>query len=229
MNKNKLTIVITGVTKGLGKALAEQYIQDGHHVIGCGRDAESIKSLSKNYEGKADFQVVDISRYDQVQKWSALVLEKYRSPDFLINNAGIINKNAFIWEVPQEEFSSVIDVNIKGTYHTIKGFVPSMIKSKNGIVVNFSSGWGRSTSPEVGPYCSSKWAIEGLSKSLAQEFPDGMACVALNPGVIDTDMLRSCWNENASLHEKPDSWASRVAPYILSINSKDSGSSLTAP
>ena len=229
MNKNKLTIVITGATKGLGKALADEYIQLGHNVIGCGRDAESIKSLSKNYEGEADFQVVDISRYDQVQKWSATILEKYKSPDFLINNAGIINKNAFIWDVPEEEFSSVININIKGTYHTIKGFVPSMIKSKVGIVVNFSSGWGRSTSPEVGPYCSSKWAIEGLSKSLAQELPEGMACVALNPGGIDTDMLRSCWDDNASLYEKPDSWASRVAPYILNINSKDSGSSLNAP
>ena len=229
MNKNKLTIVITGVTKGLGKALAEKYIQDGHYVIGCGRDAESIKSLSKNYEGEADFQVVDISRYDQVQKWSALVLEKYRPPEYLINNAAIINKNAFVWEVPQEEFSSLIDVNIKGTYHTIKVFVPSMIKSKNGIVVNFSSGWGRSTSPEVGPYCSSKWAIEGLSKSLAQELPEGLACVALSPGMIDTNMLRSCWGENASLYDKPEVWAERVAPYILDINLKDNGASLTAP
>ena len=229
MNGNKFTIVITGVTKGLGKALAIEYIQQGHHVIGCGRDAESMKSLSINYEGKADFHVVDISSYGQVQKWSNTVLEKYRSPDFLINNAAIINKNAFVWEVPQEEFSSLIDVNIKGTYHTIKVFVPFMIKSKNGIVVNFSSGWGRSTSPEVGPYCSSKWAIEGLSKSLAQEIPEGLACVALNPGVIDTDMLRSCWRENASLYEKPESWADRVGPYILDINSKDNGASLTAP
>ena len=141
MNSKKLTIVITGATKGLGKALAEEYIQLGHNVIGCGRDAASIQSLSTIYEGKADFHVVDISSYYQVQKWSARVLKKYRAPDLLINNAGIINKNAFVWEVPQEEFSSVIDVNIKGTYHTIKLFVPSMIKSKNGIVVNFSSGW----------------------------------------------------------------------------------------
>ena len=229
MNSEKLTIVITGGTKGLGKALVEKYIQLGHNVISCGRDAASIQSLSTIYEGKADFDVVDISSYDQVQKWSARVLEKYRSPDFLINNAGIINKNAFTWKVPPEEFSNVIDVNIKGTYHTIKVFVPFMIKSKNGIVVNFSSGWGRSTSPEVGPYCSSKWAIEGLSKSLAQEIPEGLACVALNPGVIDTDMLRSCWRENASLYEKPESWAERVGPYILDINSKDNGTSLTAP
>ena len=229
MNSKIFTIVITGATKGLGKALAEQYIQLGHNVIGCGRDAESIKSLSTIYEGKADFQVVDISSYDQVQKWSDRVLNKYSAPDFLINNAGVINKNAFIWDVPQEEFSSVIDVNIKGTYHTIKVFVPSMIKSKNGIVVNFSSGWGRSTSPEVGPYCSSKWAIEGLSKSLAQELPEGLACVALSPGMIDTEMLRSCWGENASLYDKPEIWAERVAPYILDINSKDNGASLTAP
>ena len=91
MNSEKLTIVITGGTKGLGKALAEKYIQLGHKVIGCGRDAASIQSLSTIYEGKADFDVVDISSYDQVQKWSARVLEKYSSPDFLINNAGIIN------------------------------------------------------------------------------------------------------------------------------------------
>ena len=229
MNSKIFTIVITGATKGLGKALAEQYIKLGHNVIGCGRDAESIKSLSTFYEGKADFQVVDITNFDQVQKWSDRVLNKYSPPDFLINNAGVINKNAFIWDVPQEEFSSLIDINIKGTYHTIKVFVQSMIKSKNGIVVNFSSGWGRSTSPEVGPYCSSKWAIEGLSKSLAQELPEGLACVALSPGMIDTDMLRSCWGENASLYDKPESWAERVAPFILDINSKDNGASLTAP
>ena len=229
MNGNKFSIVITGVTKGLGKALANEYIQQGHHVIGCGRDAESMKSLSINYEGKADFHVVDISSYGQVQKWSNTVLEKYRSPDFLINNAGIINENAFVWEVSQEEFSSVIDVNIKGTYHTIKAFVPPMIKAGKGIVVNFSSGWGRSSSPKVGPYCTSKWAIEGLSKSLAQELPGGMACVALNPGVIDTDMLRSCWGDSAGFYDKPEIWAERVAPYILNLNLRDNGASLTAP
>ena len=104
-----------------------------------------------------------------------------------------------------------------------------MIKERKGTVVNFSSAWGRSTSPEVGPYCTSKWAVEGMSKSLAQELPEGMASVALNPGIIDTDMLRSCWNENAGMYEKPESWAKRAAPYILNINYKDNGRSLTAP
>ena len=229
MSKDNYTIVITGATKGLGRALAEQYIQLGHTVIGCGRSVNSIKLMSNSYKHNSDFQVVDISNHKQVRSWAKDVLIKFGSPDFLLNNAGIINKNASLWDVSEQEFSDVIDTNIKGIYNTIKEFVPNMIKVGKGIVVNFSSGWGRSTSPEVAPYCSSKWAVEGLSKSLAQEFPEGMVSVALNPGVIDTDMLRSCWSDNAGTYEKPENWAKRAAPFILNINQKDNGASLTAP
>ena len=229
MSKDNYTIVITGATKGLGRALAEQYIQLGHTVIGCGRSVNSIKLMSNSYKHNSDFQVVDISNHKQVRSWAKDVLIKFGSPDFLLNNAGIINKNASLWDVSEQEFSDVIDTNIKGIYNTIKEFVPNMIKVGKGTVVNFSSGWGRSTSPEVAPYCSSKWAVEGLSKSLAQDFPKGMVSVALNPGVIDTDMLRSCWSDNAGTYEKPERWAKRAAPFILNINQKDNGASLTAP
>ena len=225
----RYTIVITGVTQGLGKALAEEYIQLGHKVIGCGRNINSIALMSNSYPENTDFQVVDISDYNQVHTWAANTLSNFGSPDFLLNNAGIINNNAVLWEVSVKEFSKVIDINIKGVHNTIKEFVPNMIKMGKGTVVNFSSGWGRSTSPEVAPYCCSKWAIEGLSKSLAQELPKGMISVALNPGVIDTVMLRSCWSENAGMYEKPEVWAKRAAPFILNINQKDNGSSLTIP
>ena len=229
MSKTIYTIVITGVTKGLGRALAEQYIKLGHLVIGCGRNVNSIESLSNYYPENTDFQVVDISDQKQVCFWAKDVLNKFGAPDFLLNNAGIINKNAALWDVPEQEFSDVININVKGVYNTIKEFVPHMIRIGKGTVVNFSSGWGRSTSPEVAPYCTSKWAIEGLSKSLAQDLPEGMVSVALNPGVIDTNMLRSCWDENAAMYEKPESWAKRVAPFILNISQKDNGASLTAP
>mgnify|MGYP003322674214 CR=1 FL=1 len=229
MSKGIYTIVITGATKGLGRALAEQYIQLGHMVIGCGRSVNSIESMSNSYPENSDFQVVDISNHKRVHSWSEDVLKKFGSPDFLLNNAGVINKNAALWQVSEQEFSNVIDINIKGVYNTVKAFVPKMIKTGKGIVVNFSSGWGRSTSPGVAPYCSSKWAVEGLSKSLAQELPEGMVSVALNPGVIDTDMLRFCWSEHAGMYEKPEIWAKKAAPFILNINSKDNGASLTAP
>ena len=229
MSKTIYTIVLTGVTKGLGRALVEQYIKLGHLVIGCGRNVNSIESLSNSYPENTDFQVVDISDQKQVCFWAKDVLNKFGAPDFLLNNAGIINKNAALWDVPEQEFSDVININVKGVYNTIKEFVPNMIRIGKGTVVNFSSGWGRSASPEVAPYCTSKWAIEGLSKSLAQDLPEGMVSVALNPGVIDTNMLRSCWDENAAMYEKPESWAKRVAPFILNISQKDNGASLTAP
>tara|TARA_X000001036_G_scaffold390768_1_gene388616 strand:+ start:101 stop:790 length:690 start_codon:yes stop_codon:yes gene_type:complete len=227
MNINTQNIIITGVTRGLGMALAKQYIKQGHMVIGCGRNANLIGSMSDLYSKNTDFQVVDISNYKEVSSWAQDIINKYGPPDYLINNAGVINKNNYLWNISPDEFSSVIDINIKGVYNTIKEFVPGMIAKGKGTVVNLSSGWGRSTSPEVAPYCSSKWAIEGLSKSLAQELPDRITCVALNPGVIDTDMLRSCWKDQAAQYEDPENWAKRAAPFILNINNNDSGASLT--
>ena len=227
MNINTQNIIITGVTRGLGMALAKQYIKQGHMVIGCGRNANLIGSMSDLYSKNTDFQVVDISNYKEVSSWAQDIINKYGPPDYLINNAGVINKNNYLWNISPDEFSSVIDINIKGVYNTIKEFVPGMIAKGKGTVVNLSSGWGRSTSPEVAPYCSSKWAVEGLSKSLAQELPDGITCVALNPGVIDTDMLRSCWKDQAAQYEDPENWAKRAAPFILNINNNDSGVSLT--
>jgi len=227
MNINNQNIIITGVTNGIGMALAKQYIKQGHMVIGCGRNANVIGAMFDLYSKNTDFQVVDISNYRQVSSWAQDIINKYGPPDYLINNAGVINKNNYLWNISPDEFSSVIDINIKGVYNTIKEFVPGMIAKEKGTVVNLSSGWGRSTSPEVAPYCSSKWAIEGLSKSLAQELPDGITCVALNPGVIDTDMLRSCWKDQAAQYENPENWAKRAAPFILNINNNDSGASLT--
>ena len=227
MSKSLSTIVITGVTKGLGRALVDQFIQLGHTVIGCGRNVNSIKSMTNSFQENSSFQVVDVSDHSQVQSWAKDILSKFGPPDFLINNAGIINKNSALWNVSEQEFSDLININVKGVFNTIKEFLPEMINMGSGAVVNLSSGWGRSTSPEVAPYCSSKWAVEGLSKALAQELPEGIVSVALNPGVIDTDMLRSCWSDSAGMHETPDFWAKRAAPFILNISSEDNGASLT--
>ena len=119
-------------------------------------------------------------------------------PDLLINNAGTDEHPAPLWRVPAEKFNRVIGVNVIGVANVIRAFVPAMVAPRKGVIVNLSSGWGRSVSPEVAPYCASKWAIEGLTKALAEELPPGMAAVPLNPGVIDTDMLRQCWADGAA-------------------------------
>jgi len=103
-----------------------------------------------------------------------------------------------IWKISAKEFSEVIDVNIKGVANVLRHFLPAMVERKSGVIVNFSSGWGRSTAAEVAPYCATKWAIEGLTQALAQELPAGMAAIPLNPGIINTEMLQSCFGGSAS-------------------------------
>jgi NAD(P)-dependent dehydrogenase (short-subunit alcohol dehydrogenase family) len=90
-----------------------------------------------------------------------------------------------------------------------------------------SSGWGRGVAPNVAPYCASKWAIEGLTRALAEELPLGMAAVPLNPGVIDTDMLRQCWADGAGDYPKAATWAETAGPFILSLGAKDNGQPLS--
>ena len=102
-----------------------------------------------------------------------------------------------------------------------------MVARGSGVIVNFSSGWGRSTSAGFAPYCASKFAIEGLTKSLAQELPAGMAAVPLNPGVINTDMLRQSWSAGAANFPKAGVWAKTAAPFILSLGAKDNGQSVS--
>jgi NAD(P)-dependent dehydrogenase (short-subunit alcohol dehydrogenase family) len=147
----------------------------------------------------------------------------------LFNNAGVINANASLWEVPPEEFGKVVDINIKGVYHSLRHFAPLMIARGSGIMINLSSGWGRSTSAEVAPYCATKWAIEGLSQAMAQELPYGVAVAALNPGIIDTDMLRSCFGADTSSFGNATEWAERTGPYLAGLDASINDQSLTAP
>lgn len=228
MSQNRnLLVVVTGVTRGLGRAMTARLAEAGHTVLGCGRTPSVVDELRDLYPAPHDFATVDVADADQVDAWAERILAGWEPPDYLINNASLINRNAPLWEVPAEEFSAVVDVNLKGTANTIRAFVPAMIARGSGIVVNFSSGWGRSTSPEVGPYCATKWAIEGLTQALAQELPRGLAAVAVNPGVIDTAMLRSCWSDDAGNYPQPEPWSRRAVPFLLNLRPRDNGKSLS--
>ena len=221
-----MIILITGVTRGLGRALAEWYIANGHTVVGCGRSAE-ILNLRFTHPAPHDFTALDVAEENKVALWSEHVLARHGAPDLLINNAALMNTPAPLWQVPAAEFNRLIDVNIKGVANVIRHFVPAMVDRKAGVIVNLSSGWGRGTSPGVAPYCASKYAMEGLTKSLAQDLPPGMAAVPLNPGVIDTEMLRQAWSDGAASYPKAEAWAKTAGPFILQLGPKDNGKSLS--
>ena len=228
MNVTKI-VLITGVTRGLGLAMAEKFIALGHTVLGCGRSQSAIEKLRRSHAKPHDFDVVDVADDDTVRAWAQRLLKSHRPPDLLLNNAALINQNAPLWKVPREEFDLVIDVNIKGVTNIIRHFLPAMIEKGRGVIVNFSSGWGRSVDAEVAPYCATKWAIEGLTRALAEELPSGLAAVPLNPGIIDTDMLRSSFGGDASSYPSPQEWSEKAVPFLLGLGPKDNGKALTAP
>ena len=223
------TIVLTGVSRGLGSALVREFVAAGHVVIGCARSSAAVAELADTYPGEHRFDVLDLGVEQQIKEWSDAVLREYDAPDFLINNAATINRNAPLWEVPHDEVSQVMAINVTAVASVIRHFVPSMIERKQGVIVNLSSGWGRSVSPDVAPYCASKWAIEGMTRALAAELPAGLAAIPLNPGIINTDMLQSCFGPSADNQINPASWAKKAAPYILNLTTADNGQPLTAP
>lgn len=225
----KKLILLTGATRGLGRAMTDEFIRLGHAVLGCGRSQNEVAQLARQFRPPHDFTAVDVVSPEAVETWAQRVLESHGPPDLLLNNAGVINKNAPLWKISAREFASVIDVNLKGAANVIRSFVPAMIKRKQGIIVNFSSGWGRSADAEVAPYCASKWGIEGLTQSLALELPSGLAAVALNPGIINTEMLQSCFGGSASSYPTPAAWAKTAVPFLLKLSPAENGAQLDAP
>lgn len=222
-------VVITGATRGLGRAMAEEFIRLGHTVLGCGRSGKEIDRLRKVHGAPHDFYPVDVASDTAVKSWASLVLTSHGVPDLILNNAGVINANARLWEIEAREFDEVMNTNLRGVANVVRHFAPAMVERKSGVIINMSSGWGRSADAEVAPYCATKWAVEGLTQSLSQELPSGMAAVALNPGMINTDMLRSCFGGGASSYPSPEEWARVAVPFLLKIGPGDNGRPLNVP
>lgn len=222
-------IVLTGATRGLGRALTERFAERGHVVLGCGRSPDDVERLRAAHPAPHDFEALDVADARAVDAWAARLLAAAPAPDLVLNNAGVINRSARLWELSAAELDHVLAVNVSGTVNVLRAFLPAMIARGSGVVLNMSSGWGRSTSPLVAPYCASKWAVEGLTQALAQELPAGIVAAAVNPGIIDTDMLRACWAEEAGDYPGAEEWSHGAADFLLAVGARDHGRALTIP
>ncbi|MGU3462269.1 SDR family oxidoreductase [Bacillus sp. D48C] len=224
------SVIITGVTQGLGRAMVDRFHELGWNIYGCGRSKDKIEELKKQYSKIHDFQVIDISDSQQVNNWANYILNRHKAPNLIINNASIVNQNAQLWKITAQEFENVMNVNVNGVVNVIRAFVPAMVVRKEGNIINMSSSWGREGEAELAPYCASKFAIEGITKSMALELPYGMAVVALDPGgSISTPMLKSCAPQYINESPTPETWSHKAIQYILNITIDKNGDSLTCP
>ncbi|HFK1463200.1 short-chain dehydrogenase [Bacillus thuringiensis serovar andalousiensis] len=224
------SVIITGVTQGLGRAMVDRFHELGWNIYGCGRSKDKIEELKKQYSKIHDFQVTDVSDSQQVNNWANYILNRHTAPNLIINNASIVNQNAQLWKITAQEFENVMNVNVNGVVNVIRAFVPAMVARKEGIIINMSSSWGREGEAELAPYCASKFAIEGITKSMALELPHGMAVVALDPGgSISTPMLKSCAPQYINESPTPETWSHKAIEYILNITIDKNGDSLTCP
>ncbi len=224
------TILITGATRGLGRALTEQWANEGHRLVVCGRDPGKVAELQELLGPQAPGHRCSTSpTARRSPPGRSEVLPRFGPPDLLLNNAGLINNRAPLWQVPPEELSRVVDVNMKGAAYLVHAFVPAMIARGSGVIVNLSSGWGHFTSPEVAPYCATKFAIEGLTRSLAQELPPGLAAIPVSPGIIHTEMLDAAMGESAAGHWEAAAWVETAAPFLLSLGPEQNGKSVRIP
>ncbi len=195
MLKDKVA-VITGSTRGIGKAIALKYASLGCNVVVNYRSesdletAEDVKREIEEFGVKAIVVQADISDFNQAQSLIDATKEAFGKVDILVNNAGI-TKDTLIIRMTEEDFDKVIDVNLKGSFNCLKAVTPIMIKQKSGKIINMSSVVGVLGNPGQVNYCASKAGVIGMTKSLARELGSRNICVnAIAPGFIDTDMTK---------------------------------------
>ncbi len=192
MEENIKVALVTGATRGIGKEIALTLAENGFNIaLNYRKESEELESLKKEIESKNVKCLAvcgDVSNYEQVENFVKEIISEFGRIDVLVNNAGI-TKDMLLMRMKKEDFESVIDVNLVGTFNVTKNVIPYMMKARNGKIVNISSVVGISGNAGQTNYSASKAGIIGFTKSLAKEVASRNINVnAVAPGFIQTDM-----------------------------------------
>lgn len=193
--KDKVAI-ITGGSRGIGYATARRFLQEGAAVILAGSTPQSahraVRQLRQEFPaGTVAGISPDLTRLDAVQQAFAQVARQYGCVDILVNNAGVTDSTPFAGYT-QAGFDRVLDVNLRGVFHASRAAADCMLPRGRGVILSTSSVVGRYGQPTGVAYPATKFAVNGLTLSLARELgPQGIRVNAVAPGITETDMLRS--------------------------------------
>ncbi|ANC03225.1 short-chain dehydrogenase [Pseudomonas putida] len=181
------TLFITGVSSGFGSALAQAALAAGHRVIGTVRSDSALTAFQTLDSERAHAVILDVTDFARIDAVVAQVQALHGPIDVLVNNAGYDHEGIFE-ESPLEEMRRQFEVNVFGAVAITKAFVPYFRERRAGHIINITSMGGTITMPGIAYYCSSKFALEGISDTLSQELrPFGIAVTAVAPGSFRTD------------------------------------------
>ena len=188
---SKKIAVVTGASRGIGKAMAETYAQAGAHVICVSRNEDALNgvaNLIRSNGGSASVAACNVSDLENFQKLIKDTADNYGSVDILVNNAGI-TRDTLIMRMSEDDWDIVIDINLKGAFNGIKAVTRTMMKQKSGRIINISSVVGLTGNAGQVNYAASKAGLIGLTKSAAKEIGSrGITVNCIAPGYIATDM-----------------------------------------
>ncbi len=181
------TLLITGVSSGFGRALAQEALAAGHRVVGTVRNEQARREFEALAAGEAVGRLLDVTDFEAIDGVVAEIEANVGPVDVLVNNAGYGHEGV-LEESPLAEMRRQFDVNVFGAVATIKAVLPHMRRRRRGHILNITSMGGHITLPGIAYYCGSKFALEGISEALGKEVkPLGIAVTAVAPGSFRTD------------------------------------------
>lgn len=217
-------VVITGASKGLGRALSMRFAAEGAALTVCARTVKLLDTLRADLASRgADVIALpcDISDSQSVRAFAEQTIAARKHVDVLINNASTLGQRVPISEYPLKEWDEVIQTNVHGTFFLTRAFVPAMMTRGAGAVINVSSSVGRTGRKHWGAYAVSKFAVEGLTQVLAEELkPFNIRVNSVNPGPMATEMRRLAYPQEDPTTLRTPEQLTEVFVYLASDDGK---------
>jgi 3-oxoacyl-[acyl-carrier protein] reductase len=200
--------VVTGAGRGIGAAIAHSLVALGAATVLCGRTRADLDSTAKQIAGdggKAEAIVCDVSSLESVQAAARQVESSFGRVDILVNNAGIGGFGGPLHQLAPEAWDQILNTNLRGVYYAIRSFAPMMIKARAGHIINISSIAGKNALPNGAAYAASKWGLNGLSYSVAEELRSHNIRVSVVcPGSTNTDLSPHVGKDTSKMLQPED-------------------------
>ena len=191
MSLNERTALVTGAARGIGLAIARRLAADGARVALLDLDRGAVEAAARSVGGEAMPVVADVTRAAEVETAVAQVMGRWGRLDIMVNNAGITGRSFPIWELSDEDWQRVIEVDLTSVFFCCRAAVKAMLPRGSGRIINIASIAGKEGNPTLVPYSSAKAGVIGLTKALAKEVATrGILVHAVAPAVISTELLK---------------------------------------